>query len=59
MKHGARLSAQKIKSMDEHVHDMNLLYRMLELQTPCDQEPVRSHPNGNTTEAVVHFASLS
>jgi glycosyltransferase involved in cell wall biosynthesis len=49
MKHGARLSAQKIKSMDEHVHEVDLLYKTLASQrqgsvTTGTTSPVTASP---------------
>jgi glycosyltransferase involved in cell wall biosynthesis len=49
MKHGARLSAKKIKSMDEHVHEVDLLYKTLASQhqrsvTASTTSPVTASP---------------
>jgi glycosyltransferase involved in cell wall biosynthesis len=49
MKHAARLSAQKIKSMDAHVHEVDLLYKALASQhqrsvTASTAAPVTASP---------------
>ena len=44
---GARLSAKGIKSMEDHVHELDEIYRRLTSRAGGDGESGRAHPNGD------------